>query len=379
MRAQSARGIPLAPRLAAHAIAAASILMKTSRRRCMAASLLAAAIALGQPSPAAGDGGPGDEAPALLRLEVPFPVTGPIDIRGRERATRVYRALSPHAPQPVSDVAAEIVRSALAAATGTRVVVVRRSSAHDRLDCAAGRDEKTAGVSLVLVSHEAIASPVACTVNGLSAEPAALPAPQLVAPIAVMPLALLQSVRFAAPELARLSSSTPSTERIAIGSAGARSASRVAGELLRQTLGIETLAVGYNGGHAALNALVAGEVDLFFGALPLVQPYIQSQRLPAIGIASVGRFPLLPNLPTLTEVGFPGFVWEGWFALYAEDLDARGRARVGGRLAKALAAPTARTALLQRGLLPADSDPIRFTARVAGDRERAARLLAGAD
>src|SRR5690606_9151785 len=99
----------------------------------MAVHVLTAALALVPASHAAEEHGASDDEPALLQLAVPFMVTGPIDIRGADRSTRVYRVLSPHAPQPISDVAAEIVRSALAS-PGTRVVVVRRSSAHNRLD-----------------------------------------------------------------------------------------------------------------------------------------------------------------------------------------------------------------------------------------------------
>lgn len=343
----------------------------------VAANVVAAALALGFASHALGQPVTAAGEPAMVRLAVPFPVTGPIDIQGAERTTPVYRMLSPHAPQPVSDVAAEIVRLALASAPGTRVAVVRRSSTYNRLNCRHGGDEAAPSATLVLVNHEAIAAD--CRTDASLAAPASSPQPQLVAPIAVMPLVLVKSARFAPPDFRHPPIRTP-TKPVAIGSPGAYSAGRVAAELLREVLGIELLPVGYNGGHAALNALLAGEIDLMFAAAPLALPYIRAGRVPAIGAASLKRLALLPGLPTLAELGYPGLAWEGWFALYAVDgLDAPGRARLGRRLSAALSAPGVRSTLIARGLHPADPDPVRFAERVAVERAQVARLPGAAE
>src|SRR5690606_17718214 len=102
--------------------------------------------------------------------------------------------------------------------------------ARNRLDCSHGPDEAAPGAGLVLVNHEAIAA--RCQANGL---PAAVTSQrQLVAPIAIMPIALVISTRFAIPDLARLPAGSARTKQLAIGSPGAYSAGRVAGELLQQ-------------------------------------------------------------------------------------------------------------------------------------------------
>src|SRR5690606_31045032 len=97
---------------------------------------------------------------------------------------------------------------------------------------------------------------------------------------------------------------------IRIGSAGGRSASRIAAGLLVHSTAIDHLQLTYNGGQAALNALAASEIDLMFAALPLVLPYIEAGRMPAIALTSPQRFPLLPNLPTAAEQGAIEITWE---------------------------------------------------------------------
>ena len=95
-----------------------------------------------------------------------------------------------------------------------------------------------------------------------------------------------------------------------------------------------------------------------------------------VGLASLRRFALLPQLPTLAEQGFPGFVWEGWFALYeAGPLTPQLRTTLQARLRDALASSAVRSALLQHGLELPDADPARFSARVEADRRRVRELL----
>jgi tripartite-type tricarboxylate transporter receptor subunit TctC len=322
-----------------------------------------------------------------LRLHLPFALTGPRDIRGNERTTRSYRAISPHAPQPISDVMARIIVSAATSLDGMEAVIVRQPSAHNQLDVGVFDAAPAAHRSLLLISHEAIVPiPPGAAIGPSTAGMDMRWDAQAMAPIAIMPLVLLAQAR---PPVARIPVSDlmqPRTraehglQTVRIGSAGGRSASRMAAMLLAHASSLQQLHLDYNGGQSALNALVASEIDFLFAALPLVLPYVDAGRLRALGLASTERFPLLPQLPTLAEQGAPELVWEGWFGLYASRaISPRVREPLLGRVAESLASGPIRSVLLQQGLQPADPDAARFAARIAADRDRGARLLSGVD
>lgn len=311
-----------------------------------------------------------------IRLLIPFPATGPRDIQGVERATRAYRAISPHAPQPLSEVLAHVV--VMAGAPEMQVVRVRRPSADNDIDPAKIDTAPDAQHSIVLLSQEAIAPRGAsfASRNGTMAGPKPAPQPQWIAPLAIMPLALLVAPKAAAALGGLQKGWTVAGRPARLGSAGERSASHLAGALLAQATGSEFLHVPYNGGYAALNALIAAEIDVMFAALPLAMPYIEGGKLPALGLASKQRFVLLPQLPTLAEAGLD-LIWEGWFALAAgRTMTDVVRARLRARLQATIAAPAVRSGLLLRGLEPADAEVARFGARVAADRARAVVALA---
>jgi tripartite-type tricarboxylate transporter receptor subunit TctC len=143
-------------------------------------------------------------------------------------------------------------------------------------------------------------------------------------------------------------------------------------------LGWPLLHVAYNGGQAALNGLARSEIDAVFLALPLALPYVESGRLPVLGIASRQRFDLLPQLPTLREGGLE-LVWEGWFALYASPrMTARLRQSLRALVQDALATGGVRSALLLRGLVPAAGEPDMFAARVRAEHAAAVNAVSTA-
>jgi tripartite-type tricarboxylate transporter receptor subunit TctC len=159
---------------------------------------------------------------------------------------------------------------------------------------------------------------------------------------------------------------------------GAVAALCVSGALLAPTLGWPLLQVAYNGGQAALNGLARAEIDAVFLALPLALPYLESGRLPALGLASRQRFDLLPQLPTLAEAGHD-LVWEGWFALYASPRMApQLHQRLQAAVQNVLASGGVRSALLLRGLVPAAADLAGFAARVHAEQAVAVNAISAA-
>jgi tripartite-type tricarboxylate transporter receptor subunit TctC len=90
-----------------------------------------------------------------------------------------------------------------------------------------------------------------------------------------------------------------------------------AGELFKVMAGVELGQVPYRGSTSVLPDLLAGRLNIFFGNITNVLPLIRDGKLRALAITSRRRSPLLPQLPTMEELGFAGFEAAAWFGLIA--------------------------------------------------------------
>jgi len=89
-------------------------------------------------------------------------------------------------------------------------------------------------------------------------------------------------------------------------SAGAGSPTFIGGELFRYVTGTNLLHVPYRGGGEAINAMVSGETSVYFAPLASALPHVKTGRLRAIAAMSERRIPVVPEVPTIAEAGFPG-------------------------------------------------------------------------
>ncbi|RJF92715.1 Bug family tripartite tricarboxylate transporter substrate binding protein [Noviherbaspirillum saxi] len=100
-------------------------------------------------------------------------------------------------------------------------------------------------------------------------------------------------------------------------SSGNGSASHIAGEKFRLAVGLEVTHVPYRGTPQGLNDVMGGRVDWFMAPLAVATQLIAGGKLQALAIGSAKRSPLLPNVPTTTEAGFPGADYTFWVGLFA--------------------------------------------------------------
>ncbi|KXU85557.1 C4-dicarboxylate ABC transporter substrate-binding protein [Paraburkholderia monticola] len=97
--------------------------------------------------------------------------------------------------------------------------------------------------------------------------------------------------------------------------AGAGSALYLAGMLFMTKAGIGMVNVPYKGGADDTLAVLAGDVDMEFGGIPNVAPYVKDGRLRALAVSGTQRSPLYPDLPTVAQAGVPGFDFTAWSSL----------------------------------------------------------------
>lgn len=100
-------------------------------------------------------------------------------------------------------------------------------------------------------------------------------------------------------------------------SAGNGTLNHLGPEMLNQAAGIDMAHVPYKGALAALNDVMAGQEQVYIGALASVLPQIKSGRLKAIAVTGARRSAVLPDVPTVAESGVPGYDVAAWYGLLA--------------------------------------------------------------
>jgi tripartite-type tricarboxylate transporter receptor subunit TctC len=95
-------------------------------------------------------------------------------------------------------------------------------------------------------------------------------------------------------------------------SSGAGAAAHLAGELFKTMAGVDIVHVPYKGAQPALNDVIAGHAQLMFATSASVIPFIKAGRLRALAVTTAQRSPSVPELPTISEAGLPGFEATTW-------------------------------------------------------------------
>jgi len=99
------------------------------------------------------------------------------------------------------------------------------------------------------------------------------------------------------------------------GHAGVGTSQHLGGELFMAMTGVKIQQVPYRGTTAVLPDLMGGRLNIFFGNITNVLPLVREGKLRAFGVTSRKRSPQIPELPTMEELGFPGFDATAWFGL----------------------------------------------------------------
>jgi tripartite-type tricarboxylate transporter receptor subunit TctC len=105
--------------------------------------------------------------------------------------------------------------------------------------------------------------------------------------------------------------------RVTVASAGIGSFPHVFAEVFSSLLGVQFNHVPYRGGGPAMNDILAGQVDVFFEVITTAAPQIQAKRAYGLLVTGNGRSALLPDVPTCTELGYPGMNLTSWSGLAA--------------------------------------------------------------
>jgi tripartite-type tricarboxylate transporter receptor subunit TctC len=137
-----------------------------------------------------------------------------------------------------------------------------------------------------------------------------------IALVGTVPMLLIVSADYPARTLAELIARAK-TEKLSYASAGAGSTMHIIGELINAEAGIKTTHVPYKGVAPALNDLLGGHIQLLSADLPVLEPLVKSGKVRALALLARERTPLLPELPTSAELGYPGILLSNWYGMLA--------------------------------------------------------------
>jgi tripartite-type tricarboxylate transporter receptor subunit TctC len=170
-------------------------------------------------------------------------------------------------------------------------------------------------------------------------------------------------------ELVALAKAKPG--QINYGSTGTGGHNHLATELFRKMAGINIVHVPYKGVAPALTDLMGGHTQLVMTSLPSAMTQVQAGRLKALAVGGAARSSFMPELPTISESGVPGFVAEFWWGLAAPaKTPADIVNRLGTELGKALKSPELRQRFAGEGAEPSAMTREEFTRFVANEITR---------
>jgi tripartite-type tricarboxylate transporter receptor subunit TctC len=289
--------------------------------------------------------------------------------------TRQVTIVVPFAPGGSVDFIGRIVAQKLSERLGKPVIVENRPGAGSATGALAVSKSPADGYTLLLAPSGTYAiNPT--LYKKLSYDPAKdfIPVALVVRDpllLVVNPSLPVQSVA----DLVKLAKEKPG--QLSFASPGAGTSLHLLGELLKTTAGIQMVHVPYRGGAPALQDVIAGQVQLMFVDPATGVPQAQAGKVRALGVSSSMRLPAAPDIPTVAEVGLPGFEGTSWQMIAAPaGTPAEVVSRINAELKAVMEQPDIRKRLVDRGQIPVASPPPQeLAAFIAAETARWGKIV----
>ena len=281
------------------------------------------------------------------------------DAHAQPYPSKPVRMIVGFAPGGGTDVTARLIVQPLSEALGQRVIIDNRPGANGVLATEVTAKSPPDGYTLLMVN-------LGHTVNpGLYKK---LPFDTLRDFSAITLVVMLTNILVvhrslpvkSLPEFVRLAKARPGA--INYGSGGHGASSHLAVELFAKTAGIDLVHVAYKSGGLSGVALLAGEVAVSFNTIPSTLSYVKSGRLRALGVSSPKRSMSVPDVPTIAEMGYPGFSASGLSGLVAPaGTPAEAIDRIHADVVKVLKQPAVVERSVALGMDPVGNTPAEFS------------------
>lgn len=280
------------------------------------------------------------------------------------RAADLVTMIVPFPPGGTSDVLARPLAADLAKALGVTMIVDNKPGAAGNIGAQALARSKPDGNTLLF------------TAAAISVAPALHSDPGFKLFDQIQPVSVVGTVPFmlvvkkgipanSAKEFFDYVRQNPG--KLNLGSGGTGTIVHLAGELLKQRTGLEFTHIPFRGGALAMQDIVAGHVDFTIDGGPHVVTQIEAGTVKLLAVATSQRLAAYPDVPTIAELGVPGFEATAWQALFIRAGTAPDMVeKLNREVAASIAAPANRERLLKLGVLPVASS-VKDTERFVRD------------
>jgi tripartite-type tricarboxylate transporter receptor subunit TctC len=293
-------------------------------------------------------------------------LTAPRRALGQGYPSKAVQIVVPFAPGGATDIVARLVAAKLNERLGQPVVIENRPGAGGNIGAAVAAKAAPDGYTMFMgtISTHAINPSLYAK---LGYDPVRDFAP--VSLLTSVPLVLVVHPGLGArsiKDVIALAKAKPG--ELTYASPGAGTALHLAGELFKTLAGVDIVHVPYKGSAPALTDVMAGRVSLMFDTSLSALPHVKGGKLHALAVTTARRSPMLPELPTVTEAGVPGFEVSAWNGVLVPAGTPRD---VVGRLATEIAAimklPDVRDRLGAQGAEAIGSTPDEFARYIAAE------------
>jgi tripartite-type tricarboxylate transporter receptor subunit TctC len=162
------------------------------------------------------------------------------------------------------------------------------------------------------------------------------------------------------PDIVALCKAKPG--QVSFGSAGSGSAQHLALELFKQRAGVDAIHVPYKGSAPVITDLIGGQIQYAFETMTAATPHVKGGRLLAIAQTRARRAASYPDVPTMVELGYPGFEATTWYGLVGPGkMPAAMTQRMNEDVNRVLAMPDVQASLAQYGAEDGGGSAARFT------------------
>ena len=290
--------------------------------------------------------------------------------------TRTIRVIVGFPPAGAADIFARLIGQRLTEAWGQPVVIDNRPGAGSTIGSDIVANSNPDGHTLMVVSAS-YATSAGLYEKHIKYDPVKSFAPIILITSAPNVGTLHPSVQAkTTKDLIALAKASPG--KLNVGSAGLGSITHLAAELFSTMAGVKMVHVPYKGGGPALNAVIAGQIQLVFQSLTASLGHIQGGRLRAIGVTSLKRSPILPDVPAVAET-VPGYEATNWYGMFAPAGTPRGIVtKLNAQMHEILRTPDMVEAIRQQGAEPGGGTPEAYGKFVQSETAKWTKIIRAA-
>ncbi|WP_429927514.1 Bug family tripartite tricarboxylate transporter substrate binding protein [Achromobacter xylosoxidans] len=311
---------------------------------------------------------------ALALAAAPLLSSAPFSAHADAWPQRPIRLLVPYGPGGSSDVVARAVAVEMSRDLGQQVIVENKGGGQGSIATVEAARARPDGYTLIL-GHVGTLAVNPTMMPNLSYDPRRDFAPIIL--LAKLPMVFAVGAKVPAaslPEFVALARAKPGV--LNYGSAGNGSAGHLAFEMLKTAAAIDVVHVPYKGTGAQVTDLLAGNIDAAAAGIPGLLPHAQAGKIKIVAVGSAQRLPILPDVPTVAEQGYPGFESSQWFGLLAPaGTPQEAISRLQAAAQRALRTDAVRQRLAHDAAEPSGAGPAEFAAFIDAEERRWSQVV----